>query len=153
MSKSLREKLVGAWQLVSYVEKDVKTGEEHHPMGTKPEGIIMYTPDGYMSAQLCTPDRKNFEGGDMYRGKIEEYAAEGSSYIAYSGPFYVDEAKQSLKHEMQVSLFPNWIGQQQVRLVQVDDKVLHLGTDVPMQFGGSSKTASLFWRRAVPNNA
>jgi hypothetical protein len=152
MKKSLRERLIGAWQLVSYVEKDVETGEEKKPLGEKPEGIIMYTPDGYMSAQLCSPGRKSFEGGDMYRGKVEEYAAEGSTYIAYTGPFYVDEQKQALKHEMQISLFPNWTGQQQVRLVEVDDKVLHLSTDVPMKFSGGNKTASLFWARATPNN-
>ena len=118
MSKSLRERLVGAWQLVSYVEKNVDTGEESKPLGEKPEGIIMYTSDGYMSAQLCSPGRKNFEGGDMYRGEVQDYVAEGSSYIAYTGPFYVDEKKQALKHEMQISLFPNWTGQQQVRLVR-----------------------------------
>jgi hypothetical protein len=28
-------------------------------------GIIMYTPDGYMSAQLSKPDRKPFASGDV----------------------------------------------------------------------------------------
>jgi hypothetical protein len=151
MQKSLRERLIGAWRLVSYVEKDVDTGKENKPLGENPEGIIMYTHDGYMSAQLGSPGRTNFSGGDMYRGKVEEYAAEGSTYIAYTGPFYIDEQKQSLKHEMQISLFPNWKGQQQARLVEVNDKVLHLSTDVPMKFGGGNKTASLFWERAAPN--
>jgi len=50
MMKTLRERLIGAWKLVSYVEKPVDGSAPFHPMGEKPEGIIMYTPDGYMSA-------------------------------------------------------------------------------------------------------
>ena len=151
MSQLLRERLVGAWRLFSYVEKDVDTGEEHSPMGKNPEGIIMYTPDGYMSAQLCTPGRKKFSGGDMYRGQSAEYVQAGSTYMAYSGPFYVNEAKQSLEHEMNVSFFPNWKGQRQVRVVSIDGDVLHLSTDTPQVFDGGRMTASLLWRRATPN--
>ena len=65
---SLREALIGAWQLVACVETDVETGEIFLPMGPHPEGFILYTPDGYMSAQLSSPDRADFAGGDMYRG-------------------------------------------------------------------------------------
>jgi Lipocalin-like domain len=116
MSKTLREQLVGAWRLVSYVEKDVETGVEDAPMGEKPEGIIMYTPDGYVSAQLCTSGRHNFADGDQYRGTPAEYVDAASSYMAYSGPFYLDETKHMLQHEMNISLFPNWKGQRQMRL-------------------------------------
>ena len=150
MKIGLRKKLIGAWRLISFVEKDVDTGAESQPMGENPLGIIMYTPDGYMSAQLCAPGRRNFEGDDMYRGKVDEYVAAGSSYIAYSGPFYVDEAKQALRHEVNISLFPNWTGQQQVRLVEIDGDVLHLSTSTPMMLGGANKTASLIWQRATP---
>jgi hypothetical protein len=49
-SRSLRESLIGAWRLVSCVETDIKTGAVYRTMGDKPEGLILYTPDGYMSA-------------------------------------------------------------------------------------------------------
>jgi Lipocalin-like domain len=148
---TLREKLIGAWSLVSYAETDPKTGQTDHPMGEHPEGLIMYTPDGYVSAQLGSADRRPFEGGDMYAGRPEEYTAAGSSYIAYSGPFFVDEAKGALQHEMRVSLFPNWKGQRQVRVVKIEGDTLHLSTDAPQEFSGAAKTASLFWRRAAAN--
>ncbi len=57
MAKTLHEQLVGAWKLVSYVEKPTDGSEPFYPMGTEPQGIIMYTPDGYMSAQLMRPGR------------------------------------------------------------------------------------------------
>lgn len=56
MTKTLREQLIGAWKLVSYVEKPTDGSAPFYPMGEKPEGIIMYTPDGYMSAQLNRPN-------------------------------------------------------------------------------------------------
>ena len=56
----------------------------------------------------------------MYHGTPEEYVAAGTSYPAYSGPYYVDEVRRTVDHEMYVSLFPNWKGQRQVRIVKLD---------------------------------
>jgi Lipocalin-like domain len=150
-SGSLRETLIGAWRLVSSVETDIETGAVDHPLGDKPEGLILYTPDGYMSAQLSAADRPNFESGDMYKGKLEEYMAAGLSYLAYSGPYYVDEANRIVEHEMFVSLFPNWKGQRQTRIVKLDEKELHLSPNRPLMFNGSLKMATIIWRRANPN--
>ena len=74
-------------------------------------GIIMYTPDGYMSAQLSKPDRKPFASGDWFEGTDEDYREEASTYIAYTGEIHVDEATQKLTHSMYIPVFPNWIGQ------------------------------------------
>jgi hypothetical protein len=150
-SLGLRESLIGAWELVSAVERDVETGVENNVLGERPLGFILYTPDGYMSAQLQGPARAPFEEGDLLRGSPDEYAAAGRSYIAYSGRFFVDEAKRSLSHEMAVSFFPNWVGQRQVRLVKVDRERLQLSTDGPQRFKGALKTATIHWRRAQPN--
>ena len=84
-SLSLRERLIGAWELVSAVERDVATGVENYVLGERPLGFILYTPDGYMSAQLQGPARAPFEEGDLLRGSPEEYAAAGRSYIAFPG--------------------------------------------------------------------
>lgn len=151
MSGSLRESLIGAWQLVSSVETDIKTGAVDRPLGDKPEGLILYTPDGYMSAQLSAADRPNFEAGDMYRGKPTEYVAAGLSYLAYSGRYYVDEVRRVVEHEMFVSLFPNWKGQRQARIVRLDEKELRLSPTQPLMFNGSLKMATITWRRANPN--
>ena len=150
-SLSLRDSLIGAWELVSAVERDVESGVETKVLGERPRGFILYTPDGYMSAQLQGPARAPFEEGDLLRGSPEEYVAAGSSYIAYSGRFFVDEVKRSLSHEMAVSFFANWLGQRQVRLVEVDGERLQLSTDGPQRFNGTLKTATISWRRAKPN--
>jgi hypothetical protein len=147
---SLRQQLIGAWKLVSYVETPVDGSPKRYPIGEKGQGIIMYTPDGYMSAQLMKPGRRNFASGDWFKGTSEEYAEEGSGYIAYSGPFHVDEAKQTLTHSMDVSLFPGWLGQTQPRVVKIEGKYLHLSTAAPFPSGGTMVAAALIWERAEP---
>lgn len=148
---SLREQLLGAWTLSSCVERDIETGLENHPFVERPLGLILYTPDGYMSAQLQRPERPPFAEGDLLHATPEEYAAAGSSYVAYSGRFFVDEGKKSLSHEMSVSFFPNWLGQRQVRLVELNGDHLQLSTDIPQRMNGVLKIVTVSWRRAKPN--
>jgi len=64
---------IGAWKLHSYSENPVDGAPPFHPMGSSPKGIIMYTPDGYMSAQFMLPDRPNSAINDFYQGTLEEY--------------------------------------------------------------------------------
>jgi hypothetical protein len=151
MAKGLREQLVGAWKLVSYVEKPVDGSEPSYPMGKEPQGIIMYTPDGYMSAQLMHPGRPKFASGDWFRGTDEEIREEALGYIAYCGPFHTDEEKQHLTHSMFVSLFPNWLGQTQPRVVKIEGDMLHLSTAAPIKSGGKETNSYLTWKRADPN--
>jgi len=96
----------------------------------------MYTPDGYMSAQLMHPGRPSFVSGDWFRGTEGEIKEEALGYIAYCGPFHTDEQKQTLTHSMFVSLFPNWLGQTQPRVVKIEGDTLHLSTAAPIQSGG-----------------
>ena len=151
MRKTLREQLVGAWKLVSYVERPVDGSAPFCPMGDTPQGIILYTPDGYVSAQLMRPGRPQFASGDCFRGTAEEIREEALGYIAYSGPYHTDEGQQTLTHSMFVSLFPNWLGQTQPRVVKIEGDLLHLSTAAPFPSGGKEIMAYLTWRRAEPN--
>jgi hypothetical protein len=144
----LREQLIGAWKLVSYTEHPTDGSEPFHPLGESPQGIIMYTPDGYMSAQLSLPDRSQFASGDWFDATDAEYKAEATSYIAYTGPFEVDEEKGELFHTMFVSLFPNWTGQTQQRVVSLEGDTLKLGSAAPIMSSGKEVESRLEWRRA-----
>jgi hypothetical protein len=52
---------------------------------------------------------------------------------------------------MFVSLFPNWKGRRQARIVKLDEKELHLSPSRPLMFNGSLKMPTITWRRANPN--
>jgi hypothetical protein len=47
-------------------------------------GIIMYTPDGYMSAQLMRTNPGHFASGDWFKATPEEYERVASTYFAYA---------------------------------------------------------------------
>ena len=92
MSKrSLREQLVGAWALTSCVERDIETGVEDHPLGERPLGLILRTPDGYVSAQLQRRERLPFADGDPLRATAElsaRIAVVGTGVIGASWAAY-----------------------------------------------------------------
>lgn len=73
MSKSFRETVVGAWKLVEYsIENKNKRGEKIYPLGKDATGFILYTPDGYMSAQIMESGRHIYANGHLHNGTIEE---------------------------------------------------------------------------------
>jgi hypothetical protein len=148
MASKLRDQLIGAWKLISYVEKPVDGSPPIHRMTEMPMGLLLYTPDGFMSAQLMHPQRAPLASGDWFQASHAEYEAEATTYIAYSGAFHVDEEGGTLTHSMFVSLFPNWIGQTQPRIVEVDGDTLRLSTASPVQSGGKTVHSFLEWRRA-----
>jgi len=63
--QDLREYLVGAWTLESYQSSDLDGTNMRYPLGADARGIIMYTADGYMSAQIMRADRAPFARGDL----------------------------------------------------------------------------------------
>jgi len=146
---SLRDRLVGAWKLVSYVEQPVDGSPPNYPFAEDAQGIIMYTPDGFMSAQLSWRKRAPFACDDWSNGAPEEFAAAASTYFAYTGPFNVDEEKQTLTHTMFISLFPNWTGQTQPRVVQIDGDFLTVTTESPVESAGKIVKPQLRWKRAT----
>jgi hypothetical protein len=60
----------------------------------------------------------------------------------------VDEEKRTLAHSMFVSLFPNWTGQTQPRVVKIEDDKLFLSTESPIKSGGKIVMSRLEWHRA-----
>ncbi len=88
----LREKIVGTWLLVSYIAQDDQGGPVTFPLGRDAVGLIMYTTDGYMSAQLMRPGRQDYDQPDTGGSSVQQAAAAAEGYLAYSGAYDVDEA-------------------------------------------------------------
>lgn len=145
--ETLFEKLLGTWILVELIEVPVNGGEITHPMGGNPKGLIIYSPDGFMSAQIMDTNRKNFNQEHWINATPEEYTEEGSTYLAYSGSFKTDDAKQMVSHTMFVSLFPNWTEQTQNRIVHFKNGLLHLESEKPFTSNSRLVTHKLTWKR------
>jgi hypothetical protein len=140
----LRTALVGTWRLVSYEAGGVDDDEIVRPFGEQPIGLIMYSADGYMSAQIARPDRPLFDADRFEAGQPEELAEAARNYLAYAGPFRVPDGT-TVVHEVMLSLFPNWMGGAQLRVAQLDGKVLQLALVTPVQIWGKLRTGVLTW--------
>jgi hypothetical protein len=151
MEARLRERLVGAWRLVDVVEEPVDGSPVRRPHGEQPIGLLLYTPDGHMSAQIMERRRDRAHTPDWSDLTSQEYADEARSYFAYSGTFQVDEAAGTVTHSVEVSLFPGWLGTGQVRAVKLDGRALELSTASPVQSGGRLVTTRISWERAEPS--
>jgi len=140
-----REDLLGAWHLQSYTAES--DGVVDEPLGPDPLGIIMYTDDGYMSAQLMRRGRPDYDKAVTDGGTPEQTATAATGYLCYSGPFTVDEEADVLSHHVEVSLLPNWVGGNQIRHARLRDDVLELRAELVSRRGAST-THVLTWRRA-----
>lgn len=140
MSKSFRETLIGAWKLVEYsIEDKSNPGGKFYPLGKEATGFILYTPDGYMSAQMMAAGRPVYADGRLHTGSIDEMAAAAKGYMAYSGPFEIEEETNILYHHMEVSMNPTWLGQKQKRFVKLEGDTITITN--------SANNAVLIWKR------
>jgi hypothetical protein len=127
---------------VSYT--DVQEGyKDTFPFGPEPEGFLIYTPDGFVSAQLMRPGRSPFESHDWHGGTPDEYQQAGRGYIAYCGVYKVDEEKHTVTHIPSIALVPNLIFQQHLRSVTLNGDRLTLCTV------GTPVTSRLEWQRVA----
>jgi len=135
------EDFIGTWRLVS-VETRKEDGSIHR--SGKRTGYLIYSAEGYMSVAFMKEGRIEFASGDIRGGTIDEKIEAFNGYISYCGRFEVVDGK--VIHCIEVSLFPNWIGERQERFYDFDGDRLTLST--PLQLvGGMSLSSHLVWAR------
>ena len=136
----IRGRLEGCWRLAGYEVTTAEEGVADRPLGDNPAGAILYTPDGYMSAQLARPG--------PYRDDDEE---PNGYHIAYSGPYDVDEQARTVTHHVQVSLIPSWLGTTQIRKVAFGEPgTLVLTATEPRAGDRALITTTITWARQPP---
>jgi hypothetical protein len=139
------EDLIGTWRLRSWRNLG-SDGSSVDPLGEKPVGYISYTRDGFMSVEIMAAHRAPYQVDDTFGGTAEERSEAISTYLSYSGPFEVLSDQETVIHHIEVSSYPNWIGDAQVRFAKLDEDVLTLRAK-PMTLQGVERTAELVWER------
>jgi hypothetical protein len=137
--------LIGTWRLTS-VEARYEDSSVIYPWGPNARGFLIYTQDGYMSAMIMRADRPRFLVSDMLGGSIEEQAQAAQSYLSYGGTYEIQGDK--IIHHIEASLFPNWVGEDQVRFVDKLTKDQLMLRTQPYLTGGKIGTGYLVWYRA-----
>ncbi len=121
-------------------------GETTLPLGPRPAGQIVYTKGGRVSVQTMRGDRSAFRSSDMHAGSPDEVRAAFEGYSASFGRYTVSPDDSSVIHHIEGSLFPNWVGGEQRRLVHLAGRRLRLTTP-PLLYDGVEQTVVSTWER------
>lgn len=140
--------LVGSWRLRRWVSL-ADDGSQSLPMGEAPEGQLVYSDDGTMVGIMGPAARPRFASDDVTGGTDEERAGAFATFIAYGGHYEIEG--DTVRHEVETSLFPNWIGTVQQRRWELDEdgRLLTL-TSLPLALGGTVRVQRLTWERVRP---
>jgi hypothetical protein len=124
---TIKRKLVGSWQLISWEENE--SGTVNYPLGPDAVGQIIYTEDGRMSAQLMRRGVQRFASEDWRKASTEEKSRGWSGYFGYFGTYSIDLQRRAVVHHIEGSWFPNLLGTDQVRQFRFEGERLILDAD------------------------
>jgi Lipocalin-like domain len=119
-------------------------GSIDYPLGRDAVGLLIYTDDGHMSVSIARSSRRPFAAGDLLGGTGDEKARAAESYVSYCGRY--ERRGESVIHQVDMSLFPNWTGRDQERQAKLDGNRLTLEAP-PFTIKGTEQRACLVWER------
>lgn len=134
--------LNGTWHLVSWeIETD---GRLTHPFGTDATGLLHYTDDGGMAACIARAGRANWSTGTPRNAPQSERLAAFESFFHYAGTWEMSErdGQPVVTHSVTHSLNPDFVGTQQIRMVDLQGDALTLSAHE------GPRHHRLRWRRA-----
>jgi hypothetical protein len=137
--------IIGAWQLQSWLIHYQDGREPGTPFGSHPSGLLLYSPDGWMSATVHRSKREPLATDRSPRDVSPELVAQAYwSYFHYAGPWRIEGDK--VIHSVRYSLNPAMVGTEQVRQMQLAGHKLTLsGIEAIRE---DSRRHELVWRRA-----
>ena len=133
------QSLLGTWKLEQW------TSGGAQPFGPRPQGTLVYTADGTMiscfmrrtrapvaaSLQELAAWRRAPRSNDLERRFLDA----ALSFNSYSGRYSVEGTR--VHHDVEIALFPDWIGRRLTRNFRFDGERLTLSFDAD----------ALVWRR------
>ncbi|MGP0049039.1 MAG: lipocalin-like domain-containing protein [Solirubrobacteraceae bacterium] len=135
--------LAGTWRLVAW-RRVAQDGTTSYPLGADARGLLIYTRSGRMAVQLAAADRPPLPTADALGGDPQLRANAYSTCLAYVGSYEVRE--QEVVHRIELSLFPNWSGTEQVRPFTYEHGELVLRTP-PVTTANGTIVNELAWAR------
>lgn len=154
--------LVGTWNLVrhhAWLPHDPTNRTT--PMGTGAEAIIIYAPDGYMSAQFSiSPESDSAQDSELSAGAGAGGSQAAKTFMAYSGEYSIEKSEEQDKvivtHYARITNVPGLQGVTQKRFFKVIDgpdgrRHLTLTSVAPLRFNGEERFIEVTLAQFPPN--
>jgi hypothetical protein len=139
---SVAERIAGTWSLMSL---EVQQGDNRIAVfGTDPRGIQIMAPNGRFAVITTRAELPLHASGNRMQGTDEEYRAIAQGANAAYGRYTIDEAAGTITFHVEVSTFPNWEGQNQVRAFTLEGDEWHYLNPSPAVGDGM---VHVVWRR------
>lgn len=143
------KQLIGTWRLVEW---KVTIGDRTvRPFGGAAVGLLTYTDEGRMMASLMREDRDRLDTNSFAGANAQTRAGAAAGYISYAGSYEV--VGDEVHHDVELSLFPDWVGDVQTRTIRwVDepDGTEALELSYVQMGSGKEATNTLRWHRITP---
>lgn len=138
------EDIVGAWRLVSWSIEIPDAEAPVEPFGSAPAGWLVYSADGVMSAQLMSSGRASLGGRSIRKLSESERLDVLETFFAYAGRYHTED--DVIVHQVDVSLNPDFVGQDQRRTAVLQGDTLTL-TGQETDIKGRQRAHCLIWQR------
>jgi hypothetical protein len=142
---ALEDALHGAWGLVRWEIAYSDGRAPSYPYGKDAEGLLLYTPDGHMSAGVSRSARAPLSSASTRHAPMDEKCAAFDSYFHYQGRYRIEG--DCVVHDVSHALNPNFPGTQQVRKAELHGGELELSATDELPGSTVTRHHRLRWRR------
>ena len=142
----MQNPLIGTWQLNSWTITNAAGDCISEPFGASPQGLIIYTDTGWMSAAISHNQRPLFPDHQSLRSQPPASLAQAyTTYFHYAGPYRIEG--ETVIHTVLMSLNPNFVGSEQHRQFVLQGDLLTLsGREI---IKSQTRYHQLQWQRSA----
>ena len=138
---SLQQQVQGTWTMVSNVLD--QGGNKTEPYGPGAKGSVVLT-NGRVLLIITRADVPKFASNNRTTGTPEENKAAVAGSIAYFGTYTVNDADKMLVMHLDGSTYPNWVGTDQKRTLELSGDEMKFINQNPSMGQG---TVTVSWKR------
>ena len=121
-----RERLVGSWQLQRW-SITYEDGTVTEPLGPGAIGLLVYTPDGWMSAAMMAAGRPRLSRSNPRTASEHERAVAFDTFFGYCCRWRI--AGQAVEHHVTISHNPARVGTGRTRKIEMRGRTLTVSAD------------------------
>ncbi len=123
---------IGTWKLISWTNIDIN-GVKTYPCGRNPIGYLLYTEDGYMSAEVMDAERHQSDNSSTVEpisgeGANQHRSGEVLTHLSYCGTYSYSIEKEIIIHSVKASSIANWVGKENRRHFNFNNGTLRINT-------------------------